>query len=64
MNKDNQLLTIPDASKYLRVSIRSIYRYINSNRLKAYRLPTWRIKKSDLEKFLEKCSNIKNETSK
>jgi len=64
MNNNTQLLTITEASKHLRVSIRSIYRYIKSNRLKAYKLPAWRIKKSDLEKFLEECSNIKNGTSK
>lgn len=59
MNKNNQLLTVDEASKYLRVSIRSIYRYIQAGRLKAYKLPAWRIKEKDIEKFLEKHSTIK-----
>ena len=53
----DKLLTIKEVAKILRVSERSVNRYIESGRLRASRIGQWRIKESDLEKFLDKNSN-------
>ena len=55
----DKLLTIKEVAKYLRVSERSVLRYIEAGRLRAFRIGQWRIKKSDLEQFLKENSNIK-----
>ena len=55
----DRLLTIKEVAKYLRVSERSVNRYIESGRLRASRIGQWRIKESDLEKFLKENSNIR-----
>ena len=54
-----KLLTIKEIAKYLRVSERSVLRYIETGRLRASRIGQWRIKETDLEKFLKENSNIK-----
>ena len=55
----DKLLTIKEVSKILRVSERSVLRYIESGRLRASRIGQWRIRESDLEKFLKESSNNK-----
>lgn len=57
--QEDKLLTIEEVAKILRVSTRSVNRYIESGRLKASKLGVWRIKHSDLDKFLEETSNFK-----
>ena len=57
---EDKLLTIEEVAEILRVSSRSVNRYIESGRLKASKLGVWRIKRSDLDKFLEETSNIKH----
>jgi len=59
MTKD-KLLTIKEVAEILRVSGRSVNRYIEAGKLKASRIGQWRIKQSDLDIFLEKYANIKN----
>jgi excisionase family DNA binding protein len=59
MNDIEKLLTIPEIAKILRVHPRTVNRYIESGRLKASKLGTWRIKQSDLSIFLDETSNIK-----
>ena len=60
MNKpQDKLLTIEEVAEILRVSARSVNRYIVSGKLKASKIGWWRIKQSDLDEFLEKTSNIK-----
>ena len=54
-----KLFTLQEAAKYLRVSQRSVLRYIEAGRLKASRIGQWRIKQSDLDKFLKENLNIK-----
>jgi len=53
----DKLLTIKEVAEYLRVSERSVLRYIEAGRLKASKVGWWRIKESDLEDFLRKSSN-------
>ncbi len=60
----DKLLTIKEVAKYLRVSERSVNRYIESGRLKASKIGQWRIKQSDLEKFLKENSNDKRRFKK
>lgn len=58
MNKNvDKLLTIDEAAEILRVSTRSIVRYIESGRLVASKIGVWRIKESDLKGFLDRTSN-------
>ncbi len=53
-----KLLTLKEVAKYLRVSERSILRYIESGRLKATKIGQWRISQTDLNNFLTKGVKI------
>lgn len=54
-----KLLTLKEAAERLRVSERSVFRYIHSKRLKATKIGYWRIKENDLETFLRANTNIR-----
>lgn len=54
----DKLLTIKEVAKYLRVSERSVLRYIEAGRLKASKVGWWRVKQSDLDNFLKETSNL------
>jgi len=54
---NDKLLTIKEVSKYLRVSERSVTRYIEAGRLRASKVGWWRIKEKDLDKFIDNNSN-------
>ena len=56
----DKLLTIEEVADILRVSTRTIIRYIESGKLKASKIGVWRIKESDVHLFLEETSNTKN----
>jgi excisionase family DNA binding protein len=54
------ILTKPEAATFIRCTTRYLERMVKAGRLKAYR-PTgklWRVRLSDLEKFLESGSTI------
>ena len=53
----DKLFTIKEVAKILRVSERSVNRYIEAGKLKASKIGQWRIGQSDLEKFLKKTRN-------
>ncbi|GAH03125.1 unnamed protein product [marine sediment metagenome] len=55
----DKLLTIKEVAKILRVSERSVLRYIESRRLRASRIGQWRVKQKDLEKFLKENENVR-----
>lgn len=55
----DKLLTIREVARVLRVSERSVNRYIEAGRLRASKIGQWRIRQSDLEKFLKENLNIK-----
>ena len=59
-----KLFTLKETAKILRVSERTIMRYLKSGKLKASKLGQWRIKESDLEKFLKENSNVKRKHRK
>lgn len=54
----DKLMTLEEVAKYLRVSERTLFRYIKSKKLKAYRIGQWRVAEKDLQKFLEYMSNV------
>ena len=54
-----KLLTIEEVADVLRVSTRTIIRYIESGKLKASKIGVWRVKESDVHLFLEETSNKK-----
>jgi len=56
---EDKFLTVKEVAKFLRVSERSIFRYISNGRLKGIKVGYWRIAKKDLETFLEKGASIK-----
>ena len=58
-NKVDKLLTIEEVAEILRVSSRTIIRYIESGKLKASKIGSWRIKESNVHLFLEETSNKK-----
>jgi len=58
MTAKDKLLTIREVAEFLRVSERSVLRYIEAGRLKASKVGWWRVKQSDLDDFLKKTSNI------
>lgn len=57
--KTDKLLNIEEVAEVLRVSTRSVIRYIESGKLKASKIGVWRIKQSDVDVFLENTSNQK-----
>ncbi|PIQ70144.1 excisionase [Candidatus Shapirobacteria bacterium CG11_big_fil_rev_8_21_14_0_20_40_12] len=56
MGKINNFLTISEIAKKLKVSERTIYRFVESGKLKAHKLTrgTTRIAEKDLNQFLKK----------
>jgi len=54
----DKLLTIREVAEFLRVSERSVLRYIEAGRLKASKVGWWRVLQSDLDDFLKKTSNL------
>jgi len=58
VNEEDKFYTIPEVAELLKVSERSINRYIKSGKLKASKIGWWRIKKTDLDEFLNKTSNL------
>jgi len=59
-----KLLTAEEVAAILRVSYRTVVRYIESGRLRASKIGVWRIKQSDLDAFLNDTSNIKQKGGK
>jgi excisionase family DNA binding protein len=53
----DKLLTIKEVAKYLRVSERSVLRYIEAGRLVAVKVGYWRVKEKDLNEFISKNTN-------
>ena len=54
----DKLLTLKETAQILRVSERTIMRYLKSGKLKASKIGQWRIKEIDLNRFLKE--NLSN----
>lgn len=50
---NEKLLTIKEVAEILRVSERSVMRYIESKRLVASKIGQWRISQTDLNNFIK-----------
>ncbi|MCL4390225.1 MAG: helix-turn-helix domain-containing protein [Patescibacteria group bacterium] len=55
----DKFLTIKEVADYLRVSERSVLRYIEAGRLNAVKVGYWRVYEKDLQDFIKKNSKIK-----
>ncbi len=55
-----KLLTIREVANHLRVSERSVLRYIEAGKLKATKIGYWRIYEKDLSDFINHQMNVKN----
>lgn len=54
-----KLYNLKEVAKLLRVSERSIFRYIHSGKLQATKIGYWRVSESGIKKFLKDNSNSK-----
>jgi len=59
-----KFLKLKEVAKLLRVSERSVFRYIDSGRLKATKVGYWRISERDLKKFLDDNTNLRRRKKK
>ena len=59
MKANEKLLTLKEVAGALRVSERSVFRYIHDGKLKATKIGYWRISEKDLKSFLNKGTNTK-----
>ncbi len=57
-SKEEQFLTLQEVAKRLRVSERSVFRYIHDGKIEATKVGYWRITESALAKFLKDRSNL------
>lgn len=57
--KDKDFYSLQEVAKILDISVRSLYRYIDSGRLRAVKVGYWRVDKADLDKFLRKFANTR-----
>jgi len=55
--KGKNYMIVGEVAKTLRVSQRSVMRYIKAKRLRATKIGQWRIKRSDLNRFVAANSN-------
>lgn len=56
---ENEIMTISQAATYLQVCQKTVRRLIDSKKLVASKVGnTWRIKRMDIEKYLEENKNI------
>lgn len=56
---NTKFLSVKEVAEALRVSERSVFRYIHDGKLKASKVGYWRISEGDLRQFLEQSSNVK-----
>lgn len=55
----NELLTVAETCRYLKVSPRTLYRYIQDRRLPGFKLgKEWRFVRTDLEHWLRERSTF------
>jgi len=55
MEMSNGLLTPQEAAKFLKVDVRTIYRWLKDGTLAGVKIAdSWRIRKSDIDGFFEK----------
>jgi excisionase family DNA binding protein len=50
---------IEEIAKMLGVSVRSVFRYIHDDKLRATKIGYWRISETDLQRFVTERANIR-----
>ncbi len=52
---DEEFYTLQEVADRLKVTYRTVYRWVQENRLPAYQIGagSWRVRKEDLEEFLQ-----------
>lgn len=62
MKKEDRFYTSKELAENLKVNVMTIYRYIKSGKIKAYKFgKEFRVEHSDFEEFLKKHINISQE---
>ncbi len=55
MSEDNEIMTIGQVAKYLQISEITTYRLVQDGKIPAFKVGRgWRIKREDLNEFIEK----------
>ena len=62
---DNEIFTVAQTAEYLQLSIKTIRRLVSDNKIRASKLSnrSWRIRKSDLDAYIQENSNLPNDES-
>lgn len=60
---DSEIFTVAQTAEYLQLSIKTIRRLISNNKIRASKVSdrSWRIKKSDLDAYIQENSNLPHE---
>lgn len=60
---DGEIFTVAQTAEYLQLSIKTIRRRISDNKIRASKLSnrSWRIRKSDVDAYMQEKSNLPNE---
>lgn len=60
---DREIFTVAQTAEYLQLSIKTIRRLISDNKIRASKVSnrSWRIKKSDLDAYIQENSNLPHE---
>ena len=56
--KKKDFFTIAEVAKYLQISERSVYRFVEAKQLKATKLGSWRVTEKDLQDFIKSRTNV------
>ena len=60
---NDQVLTVKEVAKYLKVNDRTVYRMAAAGKIPAFKVgSSWRFKQSEIEKWIEKQSNENSES--
>lgn len=55
---------IEEVAKILNVSVRSVFRYIHDEKLRATKIGYWRITEADLNAFIAESANVRKTRKK
>lgn len=56
---NTKFISVKEAAEALRVSERSVFRYIHDGKLQAFKVGYWRISEDDFMQFLNQTSSVK-----
>lgn len=54
-NNNDEIMTVSEVAKYLKISEVTTYKFVQEGKIPAFKIGRhWRVKKSDLNEFIEK----------